>query len=424
MKFVHAADLHLDSPLRGLERYDGAPTDEIRGATRRAFENLIALCLEEQADFLLLAGDVYDGDWRDYSTGLFFLAQLGRLRESGTRVYLIRGNHDAQSHITRQLKLPEHVVSFSTRKAVTHVDEALGVAVHGQGFARREVSEDLAAAYPEACAGLFNIGLLHTALEGREGHDAYAPTSATILASKGYDYWALGHVHAREVVRRAPWIVFPGNLQGRHVREAGPKGATLVTVAADGAVESVEARALDVVRWAEVAVEASDCQGGDEVVAAALQELRAATAAAEGRLLAARVRITGTSAAHSELRRNRERWTSEVRAASFELGADVLWVEKVQFETLAPLDLVALRRRDDPLGRVARVLHSLQTDAAGLEEVAAGLRDLQKKLPAELREGQDGIDLEDPVRVRELLRATLQDIEQTLLPRLLHEDPA
>src|SRR6266511_4052139 len=101
MKFVHAADLHLDSPLRGLARYEGAPLQAIRGATRRAFENLIDLCLEEGAAFLLLAGDIFDGNWRDYSTGLFFAAQLSRLKATGIPVVLVRGNHDAESRITK-----------------------------------------------------------------------------------------------------------------------------------------------------------------------------------------------------------------------------------------------------------------------------------------------------------------------------------
>src|SRR5689334_9322509 len=108
MKFIHAADIHLDSPLRGLEQYEGAPVTQLRGATRRALENLTRLCLEEQVDFLLIAGDVYDGDWPDYSTGLFFAGQMSLLREAGIRVFLVRGNHDAASQITSQLKLPDN----------------------------------------------------------------------------------------------------------------------------------------------------------------------------------------------------------------------------------------------------------------------------------------------------------------------------
>src|SRR5262245_9649681 len=109
MRFVHAADLHLDSPLRGLERYEGAPVDEIRGSTRHALDNLVALCRTEGASLLVLAGDLYDGDWRDFNTGLFFASRMVRLREAGVRVVWVRGNHDAQSRITQNLRLPDGV---------------------------------------------------------------------------------------------------------------------------------------------------------------------------------------------------------------------------------------------------------------------------------------------------------------------------
>ena len=186
MKLVHAADLHLDSPLRGLERYEGAPVERVRGATRRALENLVEFCIEEGAELLLLAGDLYDGNWKDYSTGLFFAKQMSRLREAGIRVALIRGNHDAASQITKHLRLPENVLEFSQRKPETHVFEDLGIAVHGQSFATRDVTEDLATRYPQAVPSLLNVGLLHTCA-GREGHDPYAPCSVETLISKGYD---------------------------------------------------------------------------------------------------------------------------------------------------------------------------------------------------------------------------------------------
>ena len=160
MKLVHAADLHIDSPLRGLSRYEGAPVDQLRNATRRALENLVELCIREEAALLLLAGDIFDGDWRDYATGLFFAAQMARLRRAGVRVALVRGNHDAQSQISKELRLPDNVHELPTKKPGSVVFEDIGVAVHGQGFAAREVREDLAARYPQPIASLFNIGLL------------------------------------------------------------------------------------------------------------------------------------------------------------------------------------------------------------------------------------------------------------------------
>ena len=241
MKFIHAADLHLDSPLTGLERYEGVPIDAVRGATRRALENLVGLALDNDVAFVLIAGDVYDGDWPDYNTGLFFAQQMGRLREAGVWVVIASGNHDAQSQISKTLRLPDNVIVLSAARPQSVEFEEHGVVIHGQSFTTRSVTEDLSLKYPEARAGLLNVGLLHTSLNGRPGHEPYAPCTLDGLLAKGYDYWALGHVHSREVAHEDPWVVFPGNTQGRHARETGAKGCSLVTVA-DGAVVSVEHR--------------------------------------------------------------------------------------------------------------------------------------------------------------------------------------
>ncbi|HEV7786627.1 MAG TPA: DNA repair exonuclease, partial [Thermoanaerobaculia bacterium] len=255
-RFLHAADVHLDSPLRGLERYEGAPVEEIRGATRKAFVNLVDLAIHEEVAFLLLAGDLYDGDWRDYNTGLFFIAQMRRLEAAGIPVFVVAGNHDAASQITKVLRPPANVRMLGTKKPETVRLEEIGAAIHGQGFAAASVKEDLSAGYPTADPFLFNVGLLHTSLDGRPGYASYAPCTVAGLRSRGYQYWALGHVHEREEVSRDPWIVFPGVLQGRHVRETGAKGATLVTVG-DREVVSVEAHELDVMRWAVCTADAT-----------------------------------------------------------------------------------------------------------------------------------------------------------------------
>jgi DNA repair exonuclease SbcCD nuclease subunit len=412
VKIVHAADLHLDSPLVGLERYPSAPVEAIRGATRRAFEALMATCLEERAALLLIAGDVYDGDWKDYSTGLFFASQLARLREAGTRVVMVRGNHDAASQITRHLRLPEHVVELEHGRPATRVFEDLGVAVHGQSFAERAVREDLASRYPEPVRGAFNVGLLHTSVTGRPGHDDYAPCTADTLAARGYDYFALGHVHRREVLQTDPWIVFPGNLQGRHARETGPKGATVVEVR-DGRVITAEARALDVVRWCVCELDASKASSADDVVDLARQMLARELDAAGHRTVAVRIIVRGATRAHPVLQSDPERWEAELRRAATEL-ADELWIEKVVFRTEAELDVSALASRDDAIGQVARALFALRADAAARIDLASELSELRIKLPPEAREGVDGIHLEDP----EFLGTALADVEQLLLPAL------
>ena len=174
-KFLHAADIHLDSPLRGLDRYEGAPADQIRGATRRAFENLVEVALREEVALVVLAGDLYDGDWRDFNTGLFFVKQMARLKEAGIPAYAVSGNHDATSRITRRLPLPENVHVFPTGEATTVRLEGVDVAIHGQSFAEQCTTEDLAKNYPAAVSGVFNLGVLHTSMTGRDGHGSYAP---------------------------------------------------------------------------------------------------------------------------------------------------------------------------------------------------------------------------------------------------------
>jgi DNA repair exonuclease SbcCD nuclease subunit len=413
MKFVHASDLHIDSPLRGLARYDGANVGAVRNATRRALTNLVDLCLAESAAFLLLAGDIFDGDWKDYGTGLFFASELSRLRAGNIPVVLIRGNHDAASQITRYLKLPDHVRELSVREPQSIELAPAGVVVHGQGFAARAVREDLALGYPRAVAGAFNIGLLHTAAGGREGHENYAPCEVQTLIDKRYDYWALGHVHQREILSREPYVVFPGNLQGRHMRELGPKGAMLVTVE-QGTVQSVEHRALDVVRWELTEVDASDAQSGADAVDLVRAELARMHGACAERMLATRVVVTGATRANAALRSHAEQYVNEVRLAANDVGGGEIFVENVAFTTQSPLDLAKIREQNDAVGHLARGLHALRNDDAAVHTLSEQLADLRRRLPLELSEGPGALVLDE-----HLVREVLADVEQMLVPRLL-----
>ena len=415
MKFIHAADVHLDSPLRGLERYDGAPVEEIRGATRRAFENLIQLAIDEEVAFVLLAGDLYDGDWKDYNTGLYFTRQMARLRDAGVQVFVVAGNHDAASQITKTLRPPHNVRVLATRAPETARLEELGVAIHGQGFPTRAVTEDLTRRYPVADADLFNIGLLHTSLDGRPGHEAYAPCTLDGLRSRGYQYWALGHVHNREVVTQEPWVVFPGNTQGRHARETGPKGCSLVTVEA-GRVESVEHHALDVVRWSVRSVDVADARTLDDVYDRVGHALSDVLGEAEGRPAASRLRLAGACPVHGRLRAAREQVTNECRALAGSVGSGDLWIEKVVLDTREAAPEVP----PGPLGELMQSISELDRDPARLAKLAEAFVDLSAKLPFNLRSGPDAFDPSRPEYVRECL----EDVKALLLQRLLREGSA
>ena len=428
-RFLHAADIHLDSPLRGLERYASAPAEAVRSAPRRAFENLIDLALNEAVDFLLIAGDLYDGDWKDYNTGVFFVSQMRRLESAGIPVHLVSGNHDAASQITKRLRLPGNVTHYDHKKPQTTLLESLGVAIHGQSFKGRSVQDDLSENYPPGQSDRFDIGLLHTSLDGRPGHDVYAPCSVEGLRSKGYDYWALGHVHRRDEVSDAPWIVFPGNLQGRHARETGAKGATLVTVEG-GRVQSVEHRALDVLRWVVADVDLSDRPTAEDSIDAVREVLLREQAAAEGRPIAVRLRLTGRSPAHGELCDRPDRWVAEYReqASALSGGGDeeAIWIEKVLFETGAAVDLEAAMERGDALGellrRIDRVGAEYPDDASREAErdwLAGAAADLRRKLPEPLLRKQSGGDDEFDPQTGPTLDRALAGAKALLVARLL-----
>jgi len=412
-QFLHAADIHLDSPLVGLEGKTDAPLDELRGATRQALENLVQLALDEAVAFVLLAGDLYDGTWKDYNTGLFFVRQMARLGAARIPVYLIAGNHDAASAIATKLRLPDNVHSFSTRRAETRVLEAWGVAIHGQGFATRVVTEDLAAGFPAALPGLLNIGLLHSSLTGRPGHEPYAPCSVEGLRNKGYQYWALGHVHVREVVSEEPLVVYPGNLQGRHARETGEKGCVLVRVA-DGEIAGHEFRALDVLRWARCDVDATEAAHPQEVLERVREALVRQVAAADGRRLAVRVRIEGACVAHAALQGQPDHWVQEVRAVAAAVAPQGLWVEKIGLDTRLHTDLASGVERDDALGGFLRRLRDTEADREQLGSYAAEFAELRQKLPAEYFE-TEGLDPGD----LDALGALLEPVKGMLIARLL-----
>lgn len=413
VKFVHVADPHLDSPMKGLAVYPGAPVEAMRGATRQAFESLVELCIVEGAELLVIAGDVYDGDWKDFSTGLYLRSQLARLREEGIEVVILRGNHDAASVITRNLKLPGvHVLPHD--KPTSVVLEDVGAVVHGQSFATRAVTQNLAADYPDPLPDLVNIGLLHTCLGGYAEHENYAPCQLDELVARGYDYWALGHVHERAILHVEPHVVFAGNLQGRHMRECGPKGATVVEVIDDEI--TIFQRTLDHVRWTRVRVDVGGASDDIEVLVRAEAALQAAVEDAEGRLVAGRIEISGITSTHGLLVRDRERLDAELRGLATDLGAEQVWLERIDWQTAAPGSATA---SDDAVGETLKVLRRAGQDPHILGALAEGLRPLSVKLPAEVKCGPDGIDPTDP----ETLARVLADVERTL-PSLLVERKA
>ncbi len=361
--FIHAADIHLDSPLQGLvqdEHFHGAET--IRNATRQALIKLVDLCLEQKTPLLLLAGDIYDGNWKDFSTGLFFASQMQRLAEKNIRVALIRGNHDAANKMTRSLVLPENVHIFSSEKPETWLLDDLKVAIHGQSYDRADVTRNLVPSYPAPVEQYINIGLLHCLLTGSSsGHQPYAPCSAEELINKGYDYWALGHVHQFQMINEKPLIIYPGCLQGRHIKETGSKGCIIAHL--DNASEStVSFQPLDVVRWFQLIVNLDDIEEYEEVYSCLETELTTLDNDYDGaRCL--RITFTGRCQIHGDLLRDQDNLLANSRVTAMKVLGSRTFVQKIDIKTSSKMDFESLLQTDSPQGELLRLLSCLPKDS-------------------------------------------------------------
>lgn len=423
MKFLHAADIHLDSPLEGLARYEVAPVDLIRGATRRALENMVELALVERVDFVVISGDLYNGDWRDFNTGMFFLRQMNKLHEAGIRLYLIAGNHDAANTMTRRLRLPLNPdglsVMLSHELPETRRIEDLGVAIHGRSFANQAEKQNMVPDYPTPISHWFNIGLLHTSLNGSEEHDTYAPCSPTDLRSKGYDYWALGHIHKRSVIADSIPAEVPasglysGNIQGRHIREPGPRGCFLVTVDSQRRAQ-VEFRSLDVFRWEVCDISCTGLVNNTEIFENVEKQLCLLSAKSEGRPIGVRVRLVGATVTHRDLTSHRTGVMAEIRNIAAKISNEQIWVEQVKLSTRELSRQTAGTFADGPLAELEQYLDNVDRDPTAVAPLIDELKDLARKLPGELLRAPEGLLLDNPDWIREIL----QEVKPFLLDRL------
>ena len=388
--FIHAADLHLGSPLAGLALKDAEIARRFAQAGRDAFEQLVTQAIESKVAFLIIAGDIYDGDWTDTSIGLFFARQVGRLDRAGIPVVLVRGNHDAESVITRAITLPPSVHVFRSTSAHTHRLEELRVALHGRSFPNRAVDENFALTYPAAVPGWFNIGVLHTSATGHAAHATYAPCSIQDLAGRGYDYWALGHVHDYAELSRDPWIVFPGNLQGRSIRECGEKGAVAVQVV-DGQVRALRRLVVDRARFCETRIDLAGISEERAAHAAIEEGLRPLGREASGRLLAVRVRLAGATPLHDRLAADRTGLTAEVQAAAQRVHEDI-WLEKLTIETSRPVTSAAPATVAgiDP----AALLQAIDRDPEFRARAQGALAEIAAKMPGGLDESDLASELD------------------------------
>lgn len=384
-RFVHAADIHLDSPLRSLALRNPELAELIGNASRQVFVRIVDLCLDERVDALLLAGDLYDGDQTSMKTARFLTEQLGRLHAANIRVFIIRGNHDALSKITKELVLPDSVTVFGQRADAVELSRDRGaqpIWVHGISFAKPQVPESLLGKYKPPVAGAINIGLMHTSLDGAAGHDVYAPCSTAHLAGSGFRYWALGHIHKRSATEGACAIVMPGIPQGRDVGESGPKSVTLVSVLADGSL-SLDERVVSMAQFERVAVDASGLADWRQLAARIESALGEASDRSASDHLVARLSVYGATPLAWTIRRDADLLHTEAESRAGAIGT--VWIEKLEANCRRPA-LVDPADSSDPVEVLRRTMSDEIVGSEAFRAQAQIIVDsLLDQLPAECR---------------------------------------
>lgn len=408
-RFVHTADLHLDSPLVSLALRNADLADQVGVASRTALTRIIDLCLAAQVDALLIAGDLWDGAQTSAKTPRFLKQELARLSDAGIRSFLLRGNHDAASKISRELEPPPLCHIFGTKPGTERFDVAgHSIAVHGLSFAEGAVPDSLLPRYPAPVTGAFNIGMMHTSLNGTAGHDVYAPCRVGDLDEHGYDYWALGHIHKRaEYIGRSA-VVMPGIPQGRDIGEAGATSVTLGVLGDDGRL-MLEQRSVAALRFDRVAVDLTGVREWGQAVAALIGAIRATGMA--GRAtdhLVLRPHLTGPTPLAFRLARDLDQLRQEAVACAEDLPG--VWIDKVENRTSA--DGAAQMRLPPDL--VAIITDDLPADPAMMAALTDLARDLLADLPPDLR------DLlgDDEASLKADCAALLAEGTAQLLPRL------
>ena len=420
VRFIHAADLHLDSPFKGIR--SEAPdhvADALSNATFAAYRNIIDLCIQEKVDALLIAGDIYDGADRSLRAQLRFVEGLDQLDRAGIRSFICHGNHDPLDGWEATLDLPAGCVRFGPEVEgfPVFLDEPERAVIYGVSYPTREVRENLTPLFSRASTGRgFSIGLLHANVGGNPDHDSYAPCSVSDLAETNLDYWALGHIHTRQTLREnSPTVVYPGNPQGRHPNETGARGVYLVEVDDNGAVH-LDFRPMDVVRWETFSLDIGPLDTEQSLIDAVDALAEKALGDAQGRSVVARLELVGRGHLHRDLRSGdaaeaiREQLNEQYdgRGAWF-------WCEGIGLKTASPVDRELALHREDFVGDLVRLSGELREPSADVAELRQLLQPLYNR-----REVRDL--LREFAPSGDELRQLLADAEEECLTGLIAED--
>lgn len=422
-RFIHAADLHLDSPFKGLTATNQAVGDKLLRSTFDAYTAVIELCIEKNVDCLVVAGDVFDGAEDSLPGQLRFVDGLKRLEQHDIRVFICHGNHDPLDSWGAQLSFPDNVHRFMSDAECVRIAED-GVppyAVCGISYPTQEVKRSLLGTFPQRDWPEFTIGLLHASVGPADGHQSYAPCSVKELTRLGYDYWALGHVHTREILQDSdPWIGYPGNPQGRSPRETGARGVYVVEVEDDKRV-TTKFVPVHAVRWEQCNVSIDGLETVDQLDEHLDETVHALGEDIDNRPVVYRIRLIGRGALHQQLAEDdsEQQWADRLNGFEEEVSGNrdpFPWCAGVKIETAsAIIDLDGLRKGDDAVGDFLKLTHEWAHDATLADRINDELSVLLKNKSAKRH-------LQALVTTPEDAQTLLKKAEITALDLLLREN--
>ncbi|WP_107039086.1 metallophosphoesterase family protein [Brumimicrobium mesophilum] len=374
-KFIHAADLHIESPYKGLSQMNEQLGRSLVEHGVKAYDKLIETALNEQVDFLLIAGDSFDSESGSLSAQYRFVRGLEKLNNAQIPVFIITGNHDPLSVWSKHLKLPKNVTLFEADEVQQHTviknNEKLAE-IYGVSYGNKEEFNPLAKQFLRNDSASFAIGLLHGTIEGNDAHNAYCPFDMDTLRASNMDYWALGHIHKREVIsKRNPMVVYAGNIQGRHFNETGDKGCSLVT-AEHGRVTKHAFISLSDIVYAYFDLDVSEIKNLSQFFEA-IHELKSDRTHQDKSYLV-RIRLKGKSELHSVFSNH-----SEMENLIQELNNEVVYQDRFVFidkfinESYPEIDLEARKKSSDFIADLLVRFEELELDKSASKKMISNI---------------------------------------------------
>jgi len=365
IKFIHTADLHLDTPFKGLSLWNDDLASKLKEATFNSFRKIIDLCIQEKADFMIIAGDIFDSENKSLAAQLKFVDELKRLSNKGIPVYFVCGNHDPLSSWLESIQMPGNTFRFDSAEVENYIfqknDKPL-VDIYGISFQNKVVNENLALKYNLTNdQSLISIAILHGTTGAPGSHENYAPFKVEDVTGKGFDYWALGHIHKRQIIRdRYPVIVYPGNPQGRDFGETGAKGCYMVEIAKNKTPE-IRFIPTQLIRFEDVRIDLTGEEKIDRLSGRIEEVISSLEDYEENTSCILRISFYGRTPLHSLLNKQEE---VEQLVHYFNEGQlnqmNYIWIDSIRVKTRPVIDTEQIKKGADFTAEILKTIEKFE----------------------------------------------------------------